>query len=196
MEVDRKPFMRRVRGMRDVFVGALWCLIHRRFVHTRDGFPKVAPSVSLRPLWIEGGRLRIELAGGCRLYPNILIQGSGTFRLGRGSYVGDYCVIGVNGSVNIGENVMIAQSVSVRDSDHRMVRVDIPMAHQGIDVEPVVIEDDVWIGHGAVILKGVRIGKGSVVAGGAVVREDVAPLSIVGGVPARVIGSRVGGNKK
>jgi serine acetyltransferase len=50
---------------------------------------------------------------------------------------------------------------------------------------PVVIEDDVWIGTGVIILKGVRIGRGSIIAAGALVKKDVPPYSIVGGVPAR-----------
>lgn len=54
----------------------------------------------------------------------------------------------------------------------------------------IVVEDDVWIGHGALILPGVRIGKGSVVAAGAVVTGDIAPYAIVGGIPARQLGTR------
>ena len=55
---------------------------------------------------------------------------------------------------------------------------------------PIVIEDDVWIGHGAVILKGVTLGQGSIVAAAAVVTKNVSPYSIVGGIPAKPIGSR------
>jgi len=61
------------------------------------------------------------------------------------------------------------------------------------DDQDVVIEDDVWVGCGAIILKGIRIGRGSVVAAGALVNRDVLPYSIVGGVPARVIGVRFRG---
>ena len=58
------------------------------------------------------------------------------------------------------------------------------------DDQDVVVEDDVWVGCGAIILKGVRIGRGSVVAAGALVNRDVLPYNIVGGVPAKVIGVR------
>jgi acetyltransferase-like isoleucine patch superfamily enzyme len=62
-----------------------------------------------------------------------------------------------------------------------------PFVEQGITAEDIVIEDDVWIGSGAVITDGVHVGKGAVVAAGAVVTKDVPPHTVVGGVPARVI---------
>jgi len=77
-------------------------------------------------------------------------------------------------------------------SNHRFDRTDIPMIDQG-NTEPkaVVIEDDVWIAARAIILPGVRIGKGAVIAAGAVVTKDVPPYTVVGGIPARKIKSRV-----
>lgn len=72
--------------------------------------------------------------------------------------------------------------------DHEMSRRDIPMRLQGDSVsKPVVIGDDVWIGARSIILKGVHIGKGAVIAAGAVVTKDVPEYAIVGGVPAKVI---------
>ncbi|MBI5750778.1 MAG: acyltransferase [Hydrogenophilales bacterium] len=86
---------------------------------------------------------------------------------------------------------MIAQAVTIRDTDHGFDDVSIPMKSQGINTRPVKIEDDVWIGHGAIILRGVTIGAGAVVAAGALVNKDVPPYAIVGGVPAKVIRMRV-----
>jgi acetyltransferase-like isoleucine patch superfamily enzyme len=60
------------------------------------------------------------------------------------------------------------------------------------DDQDVIIEDDVWVGSSAVILKGVRIGRGSIVAAGAVVNRDVLPYTVVGGIPARIISVRFG----
>ncbi|MBI5557979.1 MAG: acyltransferase [Deltaproteobacteria bacterium] len=85
---------------------------------------------------------------------------------------------------------MIGPAVSIRDTDHVFSSTGIPMMEQGVDVSPVTIEDDVWIGHGAVILRGVTLGKGSIIAASAVVTKDVSPYSIVGGIPAKIIGSR------
>jgi len=62
-----------------------------------------------------------------------------------------------------------------------------PFVEQGITAEGIAIEDDVWIGSGAIVTDGVTVGKGAVVAAGSVVTRDVAPHTIVGGVPARVL---------
>ncbi|MBM2294566.1 acyltransferase [Sulfitobacter pseudonitzschiae] len=121
----------------------------------------------------------------------VIIQGTGDFSMGRNSYLGEYSVIGCNERIEIGRDVMIAQSVSIRDTDHVFSRTDKPMNQQGIITAPIIVEDNVWIGHGATVLKGVRIGTGSVIAAGAVVVRDVEPFSIVGGVPAKKISSRL-----
>lgn len=134
--------------------------------------------------------LKVEFAGDNALGEYTIIQGSGRITFGIGSFCGAYCVFGVNQEIHIGEHVMIAHAVSIRDTDHVFEDVSRPMAHQGIVSRPVVIEDDVWIGHGATILKGVCIGKGAIIAAGAVVTKDVAPYSIVGGVPAKLIRGR------
>ncbi len=85
--------------------------------------------------------------------------------------------------------------VVVITRNHGHDRTDIPMTRQGYNNAPIVIEDDVWIGFRAVVLAGVTIGRGSIVGSGAVVTKDVAPYSVVGGVPARVIKSRVIGDQ-
>jgi maltose O-acetyltransferase len=65
-----------------------------------------------------------------------------------------------------------------------------PMRFSGLDVAPISIEDDAWIGAGAIVLPGVTVGRGAVVAAGAVVTKDVESFTIVGGVPSVVIGCR------
>lgn len=70
------------------------------------------------------------------------------------------------------------------------VSIAVAIFGSGHDCEPVVIEDEGWVGANAVVLPGVRIGRGAVVAAGAVVTKDVAPYTIVGGVPARMIRER------
>ena len=95
------------------------------------------------------------------------------------------------GDVKIGNHVMIAPNVSVYTRTHKYDKIKIPMVLSGeTSTQTVVIEDDVWIGINAVILPGIRIGKGSIVGANAVVTKDVEPYSIVGGVPAKLIRKR------
>jgi len=101
--------------------------------------------------------------------------------------INSYSVIGVNEKVIIGDNVMIADNFSFRDTDYAFDRIDIPMREQGIITSPITIDDDVWIGHGVIITKGVMIGTGAIIAAGAVVTKDVPACAIVGGVPAKII---------
>lgn len=93
--------------------------------------------------------------------------------------------IDVRELVQIGANVRIAPYTIILDSDFH----DIKDHFAEGAAKPVIIEDDVWIATRSTILKGVRIGKGSVIAAGAVVTRDIPPYSIAGGVPAKVIKS-------
>ncbi len=109
--------------------------------------------------------------------------------------LGDYSGIGVNakiyGTCIIGDYVMMGEDCTIITRNHRFERLNTPMMYQGFEEEkPVIIGDDVWIGDRVTILPGVKIGKGSIIAAGAVVTHDVPEYSIVGGVPARIIKSR------
>lgn len=131
--------------------------------------------------------LKVILKENSKIRKDVIIQGSGQFVLGRRSFIGSFSVIGTNESITIGEDVMIADSVSIRDTDHNFSDLSTPMILQGITTAPVKIEDNVWIGYGAVITKGVTIRSGSIIAANAVVTKDVPKNAIVGGVPARII---------
>lgn len=133
------------------------------------------------------GKLRIKLSKGSFLKENLIIQGSGRFELGENSYLSSYCVIGVNEYISIGKDVMIADAVSIRDTNHNFKNINIPMRNQGIHTSPIIIKDNVWIGYGAVINKGVTIGQGAIIGANAVVTKDVPEFAIVGGVPAKII---------
>lgn len=86
---------------------------------------------------------------------------------------------------------MMGTDVTIITRNHRFDRTDIPMMEQGFEEErPVYIGNDVWIGDRVLILPGVHIGDGSIIAAGAVVTKDVPPYSIVAGVPARKIRDR------
>ena len=106
--------------------------------------------------------------------------------------LGDHSGIGINarihGECHIGRDVMMGEGCVVITRNHGHSRTDIPMRLQGFEPErPVWIEDDVWIGDRVTILPGVRVGRGSILAAGAVVVKNVPEYAVVGGVPARVI---------
>ena len=105
------------------------------------------------------------------------------------SYIGPGCLIGPK--VELGPYVMIGPRVSIVGGDHVYDKPGTPIIFSGRPtLEPTVIEADAWIGCGAILLAGVRIGRGTVVAAGAVVTKDLPPYEIHGGVPARKIGDR------
>ena len=93
--------------------------------------------------------------------------------------------------IKIGNDVMIGPRVMILGGHHAYDRLDIPMWKQGEGKQGnIVIEDDVWIGAGSIILTGVRIGRGSIIAAGSVVTKDVEPYCIYGENPAKFIKSR------
>ena len=109
--------------------------------------------------------------------------------------LGDNSGIGVNAFISpyvtIGNDVMMGPECMMYSTNHNFERTDIPMWKQGFSKEqPIVIEDDVWIGGRVIILGGVRVGKGSIIGAGSVVTKDVEPYSIVGGNPAKLIRKR------
>ena len=115
-------------------------------------------------------------------------------------YLGNNVVIGPGASliasrsyIKIGDNTFFGPNVSIRGGNHSSHIVGKLMINYTpedkliSDDEPVIIDEDVWIGVGAIILKGVHIGRGVIVAAGAVVTKEMPPYSVVGGVPARVL---------
>ena len=97
--------------------------------------------------------------------------------------VGEFTHIRANGGLRIGSRVLIAAHVTITTREH-----PVQLPRWGVTNDaPIVIEDDVWIGAGAIVLPGVTIGRGAVVAAGAVVTASVEPFTVVAGVPARPI---------
>ena len=126
-----------------------------------------------------------------------ILRGSGVIRnLGVGIVIGPRTSIGAfnvllgQGGIRIGSDCLLGPSVTVVSENHVYVDDSRPIREQGEVRAETVIGDDVWIGAGAVVLGGARIGTGAVIAAGAVVRGEVGPMEIFGGVPARLIGRR------
>ena len=94
------------------------------------------------------------------------------------------------GKIIIGNNVLIGPNVVLRSNNHSFETSKIPVIDQGMNEGEIFINDDVWIGSNAVVLPNCKIGKGVIIAAGAVVTSDVESYSIVGGVPANLIKKR------
>jgi acetyltransferase-like isoleucine patch superfamily enzyme len=169
-----------------LFHGLIMTLRHHPYIKMdlTAGFER---NVRVKPFQNKHRKLKITLEKKSFIKCYTIIQGSGRLILGENSYISSFCVIGVNEQITIGKNVMIADAVSIRDTDHSHLRIDVPMREQGITTAPVFIDDDVWIGYGAVITKGITVGRGAIIGANAVVTKDVPPYAVVGGVPAKII---------
>jgi acetyltransferase-like isoleucine patch superfamily enzyme len=129
----------------------------------------------------EGGQLIAH--GNFKFSSGIFISVNKGAKLEIGSgYANNDVDISCFNSIKIGNNVAISKGVIIRDSDNHSI--DRP---EFIEKLPIVIGDHVWIGMRAIILKGVTIGDGAIVAAGAVVAKNVPPKALVGGVPAKII---------
>ena len=134
----------------------------------------------------------VHLGARCMLQPDVWLNvgdPQACLRIGDYTFIGRGTEIEVSRRVTIGKGALIAPGVFITDHSHALA-LGKPMFQQPCEAAEVVIGDDVWIGAKAVVLRGVTIGEGAVVAAGAVVNRDVEPYAIVGGVPAKSIGSR------
>ena len=123
-----------------------------------------------------------SIYSGAEIYVNknaVLVLGSG--------YINNHLNLHCFQRIEIGEDVAIADRVTIRDSDSHLFNGKNIQA----TTQPIIIGDHVWIGTGAIILKGVHIGNGSVIAAGAVVTKNIPPGCLAGGVPARILQTRV-----
>ena len=106
-------------------------------------------------------------------------------------FLGFGCEFNVRRGLEIGDDCLIASGCKFVDHDHGASSRDTPMREQAGGAEAAIaLEQDVWLGANVVVLKGVRIGRGAIVAAGAVVTKPIPPYEIWGGVPARKIGER------
>ena len=114
----------------------------------------------------------------------------GKITVGNNSFIGPYAVLFGAGEILIGKNVLLSPSVFITSQQHSYRDLQIPIYRQPIRYNPVIIEDDVWIGMNAVILPGTKIGRGAIIAAGSVVRGEIQPYTICSGSLAKVIKER------
>jgi acetyltransferase-like isoleucine patch superfamily enzyme len=150
------------------------------------------------PLFL-GKRLEIQIGKRGRVdFGRFVWVGDGTkirchegeVAIGAKTVLGQECTISAYQRVRIGEQCVIADRAMFIDFDHGVVEVERPIRHQGIYKRDVEVGSNCWIGYGACILRGVRVGDNSIVGANAVVTRDVPANAVVGGVPARVIRMR------
>jgi acetyltransferase-like isoleucine patch superfamily enzyme len=142
---------------------------------------------------------QVSLGADCRLEHDIFFKYDGIWAPGPSIVIGDRVFIGfgcefnVRQRVEIGADCLIASGCKFIDHDHGTSALDVPMNQQTSGAEAaIILEEDVWLGGNVVVLKGVRIARGAIVAAAAVVTKDVGAFEIWGGIPARKIGLRTG----
>jgi putative colanic acid biosynthesis acetyltransferase WcaF len=141
------------------------------------------PSHRLRQYWLR--KMGATLGSGCAIFRGTTLLGVQDIRIGDRCAIGWRCVLDGRGGLTIADDVVLASDCQVLTADHdpKSPTFDVRLA-------PVTIESRAWLATRCVVLKGVTIGYGAVVAAGAVALRDVPALTIVGGVPARRIGDR------
>lgn len=135
---------------------------------------------------IQDGTIFDYCHGNWSIGPSILI--------GTNVYIGRGTDFNCRRSIRIGNDCLIAAGCRFVDHDHG-IALDVPIRLQCGPEAPIELEDGVWLGANVVVLKGVRIGQGAVVAAGAIVTKSIPPLEIWAGVPARRIARRAGPNQ-
>ncbi len=141
------------------------------------------PSHSFRKFFYIMSGMKIGKGSVVHMWANFFDPSN--IKIGNDTIVGDHVFLDGRAPLSIGDHVDIASSVMIYNSEHDLEKEDFSARE-----EPVEIKDYVFIGPRAIILPGVTVGKGAVVAAGAVVTKDVPNFTIVGGVPAKEIGER------
>ena len=166
-----------------------WKLARRGLCLDRSCY--VGPGVSFGPDTTTQINGILEVAGGCELNQGVeLNPWGGSIRLARRVWLGPYVVIYGHGGVEIGEQTLISMHCTILSSNHAIPARGTLIRDVPDELLPTKIGRDVWIGANAVILGGVTIGDGAVVAAGAVVNRNVDNGAIVAGVPAREVRKR------
>jgi acetyltransferase-like isoleucine patch superfamily enzyme len=152
-----------------------------------DGVCFICPKVQLEIG--RGATLRIGrwawIGHGCKIRVH-----EGEVEIGAKTVMGQECTISAYQHVSIGRECILADRVMLIDFDHGVTEVERPIRLQGIYKRDVRLGNNVWIGYGACVLRGVSVGENSIVGTNSVLTRDVPQNAVVGGVPARLIRMR------
>lgn len=137
----------------------------------------------------------VAIGNSCSLGDNIKINYAGyteeiyPIAIGNNVFIGDFCEFNISKKIAIGDNSLIASGCKFIDHDHGIVKGQL-MKFQNENIQAIAIGNDVWLGCNVVVLKGVTILDGAIVAAGAVVTKSIPSNEIWGGIPAHKIGER------
>ncbi|MFL5885175.1 MAG: acyltransferase [Thermoleophilaceae bacterium] len=186
-------FMRRHRMLTPKYLHLILRLLRRRYLTPYgrrlglDGIAFIGPGVVLQ----IGKQGRVELGRWSWLGHGTKVRcHEGVVSIGAKTVLGQECTISAYQHVSIGRECVIADRVMLIDFDHGVVEVERPVRLQGIYKRDVRVGNNVWIGYGASILRGVTVGDNAIIGTSAVVTKDVPANAVVAGVPARVIRMR------
>ena len=155
-----------------------------RFQGMEVGSGTTVPAMTVTwPHQIKIGSDCILESGTIFKYDGIWVPGPRII-VGDNTFLGAGCEFNIRAGIAIGRNCLIASGCRFIDHDHGISRRDIPIREQECNDSSITLEDDVWLGCDVIVLKGVRIGKGSVVGAGAVLTRSIPPYEIWAGVPA------------
>ena len=177
---------RRLRGHLEVVLGRLRAQVLRWRGSSVSAKVRVASGCVVQRPWCLNVGERSQFEHG--VYVKAAAD-SARIELGREVFVGFNSQFDISESLHIGNGVLIAPGCFITDHNHRRSALA-TIASQGCESKAVRIEDDVWLGAKVVVLPGVTIGRGAIVAAGAVVAHDVVPMTVVAGVPASPVGHR------
>ena len=135
---------------------------------------------------------KMHIAGNPRIHPTASIRCGENIFLGKNSHINTYCCIWAspNSKIVLGDNLLMGPGCKIFSSNHSTIETHIPMNMQPYVEKDIVIGNDAWLGANSVIVAGVTIGDGTVVAAGSVVTKDLPSYVIAGGIPAKPIKSR------
>ncbi len=186
-------FLVRNRMLNPRYARLLWRYLRRRLLTPAGWRWRTAGFLFL------GRRLEIQIARGAEVRFGRFVwigDGSkircheGAVEIGAKTVIGQECTISAYRQVRIGEQCVIADRAMFIDFDHGVVEVERPIRLQGIYMRDVEVGSNVWIGYGACVLRGVRVGDNAIVGTNSVVTKDVPANAVVAGSPARIIRMR------
>ena len=151
--------------------------------------PDVQLGINVDVRATDGGKIffgpRVVVKDNC-----VFVARGGTITIGQGTFIGWGTIICANEAVEIGQDCLIAEHVTIRDQNHGITPGDIPFKDQPMKSAAIRIENNVWIAAKATVLMGCQIGHSSVVGANAVVNKDIPAETVFAGVPAKQISTK------